>query len=326
MSFDCKHCRAARGQRLSIPVATFEALLTEAPAGLRFLKPERALAALQHEVDLSEAVLTTTNGDALASARAPTLTWSDIDLDTHPATQTLTVSCASWQNSIVAFTPGYAPLRDLDVLHVYNRTGSLQHRIIFGAAGSAAPLANLPHSPPPVPSAPNSRSPGCVDRSLQPTINARAHWHCLDAKGHLEAVRCDGGRMRRKTLPRMGKDRARAIDGAALPHWLAHLYRQGVVYTRIVAGEHWMQADASDITGLSVDRGHLLMHSRLGVATLALSKIDSCWHTRFRSPTGPLSFVEVYSSDGQCLAVLAPYRNYLLEPWNALTASIPNAP
>ncbi|MEM6709162.1 MAG: hypothetical protein AAF648_10295 [Pseudomonadota bacterium] len=324
MDFDCLHCRFARREPITAPGATLGDLLKEAPPGLRTLAPGPVYDWLC-QVKLHDCVITTTNGHALSSARGNTARWTRIHLDAHPATQRLTLSPAGPSGGHAVFTPRYEALRGLDALHFYGSDDRLSHRIIFGSHGTGALLGRLRETPVAIAEqAPPADASTRVDQTLGHVLEARRTWDHMGPAGHLEHVQLNQGTDRLSALPHMGYDRARRIEHTCLPHWLNQLLTHGMVYTRVVIGDGWSQADGSEVSKLSTDAGHLLVHSTLGIVSLDFGNLGSCWETHFNHRGSRFSFLELYSGCGQCMAVLAPYRDYLQDHWGSLTGGLPD--
>ena len=97
-----------------------------------------------------------------------------------------------------------------------------------------------------------------------------------------------------------------------------------MVYVRGLPNKGLLHTDASDVLKLEADDDYIFIHSNLGTAVLNQSNIGSCWETTFDDKGDTVSFVEIYSKCGQCIAVLMPYRNYLLRQWREIIASLPS--
>ncbi len=326
MSSDCRHCpncRCARaGKGLAALAPAYKDILHESPQGLRHITAAATLDALQR-IDLGSSVLITSNHCALSSMRSANTQWRDIELNEHPALPELALSACAVQSSLVTYIPQFERAGRLDTVQVYDRKGMRRHQVVFGKGLDISPVTALEALPPQTLELPSDhKNTGNVDYAMANVINARANWDTQTPHWHINHFAQDDGQTRCTVLPHMGERRAKSVPVDSMLLWLADIHNEGLIYSRIVPGDLWIQADASDVLGLGVQHANLSIHSSQGVMVLNLTSIGQCWVTRFKVDGKPLSFVEIYTKSGECAALFAPYRHYLIKPWLDFTEDL----
>ncbi|MEM6999942.1 MAG: hypothetical protein AAF529_04090 [Pseudomonadota bacterium] len=312
-------------------------LLHDADSEVRLLDVDGALQTLL-DAGLHETSITTLNNQTLTTAAAHTVIWGQLRVNSHPAVQSLTISQANAKPKALVYTPEYPALKNHHALHFYDTAGRLQHRVLLENPKTIEKFRSLPtiqaHSLPDVDrrctdeprleTSPLDRV-GNVDHALQEVMQAREEWDEAGPEWHLAHIQQQGGKKRAKVLKHLGGKRARRVDPRVLLKWLHYTLAEGLTHSRLVLGKYWSQTDGSVLRGLGVHHNFLIMHSAVGATMIDLPSIDTCWETRFHSPAGRVSFIELYSHCGHCIAVFAPFMEYLRQPWTMITASLPDA-
>ncbi len=286
----------------------------------RFLCPERVLRAL-NGVPSDKVIFTTLNSHAMISGRGDTLQTDKFHLEGHPAAQAVTIERPSGDViGATIFETACPELRGLDALHFYSLSGELIHRVIFSPGNHSAVFASMDevHIHPPKDHIDSN------DKvfSLTEIKSLKTNWDQLGALGHLEHLKRYRGRSRQKTLPHMGRDRAIRMRAEGLFPWLNYLHKNGLVYSRIIPQSGWLQSDSSEVQSVSLSNGYVAIESAVGATLIDQSNISYCWETRFLDGGVSVSLVEMYSRCGECVMVLAPFRNFLLNHWLEVTSQL----
>ncbi|MEM9604341.1 MAG: hypothetical protein AAGA11_15850 [Pseudomonadota bacterium] len=316
------HCPCGRAQYDgALEIRCLADLHASRPAGLRYLDPASVAATLK-SLNHSRTLVTTVQGDSLSCARPHRIRWGTAALDSHPATECLALQLADTAPATVAYTPTSGLHDDLDVLHFFGHTGALQFRVALNDLALGLALDALPDSVPASPDGPLSAHDNNV-HSLTATLALKRRWHTGGAAWHLAQFQQATSADRLRALPLLGVERARPVSPLVIPSWLEHMREMGMAYWRLMVGDMSTQADGSVVTGLAVQSSHVLLQSRLGLSVLDLNNIGSCWETRFTDGDRDVTFIELYSAQGTCLAVMAPYREHGLHYWRSVTNSLP---
>ena len=316
----CKSCPNAAAFSFFHQSNSYTALMSNADPALRSLDIDEAMSTLV-QLPMDDKVLTTFNDHALTSGRGLTLKWDRYDIDGHPGAQSMHLELARNDIGSVALLPAAQEFRGLDVLLVFGLTGNLIHRVVFGAS-TALELDYVKQVEPPTlkEPAPHSHQDKPIDlRATRALIDG---WDCHGARWHLEQIQKDQGRARLRTLPLIASERAKRICVDALYPWLCAAHREGLPYARILPQGKWLQCDSSEISKVTIEGGFIAIVSTLGATLFDVTNITQCWRTEFLDRGTPVSLLELYSQCGECIAVLAPFRDYLLAPWLDQTASL----
>ncbi|MEM6987860.1 MAG: hypothetical protein AAF499_15140 [Pseudomonadota bacterium] len=317
---DTCHCLHQRHDDI-FKIRSLQELQTTDPDGLRYLNAHDVYATLK-KLDLSRALVTTVNGDSMCCARPPRICWDTALLGSHPATRCLALQLENAQATSVVYTPPRAPSGNLDMLHFFGASGDLQFRIALNDMSLAFALDALADTAPPRRHIRPVKTDHTV-HSLTATIAIKKSWHTGGANWHLAQFQHASGSDRLRALPLLGRDHARRVSPLVVPVWLQHLADMGLAFWRLIVGEISNQAEGSGLTDVVLQGDQLLIQSQLGLSILDLKSVGSCWETRFRDGGCNMTFIELYSRQGSCLAVLAPYRDHRLGYWLNLTTSLP---
>ena len=284
--------------------------------------PEKAITAVKKS-QFKKAVVTTVNRHALLSGRGDKLKWEAPDLSMHPGEQLMTLKIEPGDIAAAVVSSDYLE-EDIEYsLNCFSYDGYLKHRIAFtNDVPSKLAFENI---------AVSNQQPIFFDTfgteniiSLSVVRDLRKNWDRNGISWHLQSLLVDQGRSRRQMLPTMDTNKARRLVPEIVGPLLLHLYQVGMIYVRGLPHKGLLHTDASDVLQLEADDDYIFIYSNLGAAVFNQSNIGSCWETKFDDKGNTVSFVEIYSHCGRCIAVLMPYRNYLLRQWLEITASLPS--
>lgn len=315
----CPYRNCITAQALTVTAWRYSDLLAQNQPSLLHLDTAQVLDTVV-ACNLDEAILSTYNGHAMISGYGRDVDVQYCGSEWCNNTNRATLRVGSLTGAASVYTAAKNYKEQADSLQVFDRYGALQHRIVFDSVLSSLAFETLP--PAEYPSFQLCEHSKVV--SLTKIREAREKWDNVGQGWHLDAVTVDGGVSRLRALPHVGREKARRINVEVLAYWFWHLQEQGFLYSRLVPGECWMQCDASQVltvrseeTQLIVDSGHCMM-------VLDVDQIGQCWETRFRENGQVISYLEIYSHCGRCMAILAPYKRYALELWTELTATLPD--
>jgi putative heme degradation protein len=157
--------------------------------------------------------------------------------------------------------------------------------------------------------------------SLNAVRSARLYWDCRDTGHHLNDILHDGGRIRRSTLPHVGKYKAWPVLTAVLPSFITYLRENEIGHVQLVPGAGFIQSSMAWAGKVELLDQILLVRNEQRSFAIDLSNIESMWATRI----GPVSQLEIYSHAGDAIAILAADPNGNYGQWNTLLGSLPPA-
>lgn len=316
----CPYRNCITAQALAVTAWRYSDLLAQNQPSLLHLDTRQVLDTVIG-CDLDEAILSTFNGHALISGygRSVDVQYCGSEWSHNYNGTTLRVGSISESASVFTAASNYK--EQPDSLQVFDKYGGLQHRIVFDSVLSSLAFETLP--PIDDPSFQLFNQDNVV--SITKIHDARDRWDISGQGWHLDAVTVDGGVSRLRALPHLGREKARRINLDVLPYWFWHLQEQGFLYCRLVPGESWMQCDASQVLSVRSEDAQLIIDSGHCMMVLDIDEMAQCWETRFRENGQLISYLEIYSHCGRCMAILAPYKRYALELWTELTASLPDS-
>ena len=316
------HCFCFSCSELKRTKSTYNEFIRSSTGEAYNVDPEQAITVLKKS-QFKKTVVTTVNRYALLSGRGVTLKWKAPDLSMHPGEQLMTLKI---EPGGIAAAVVSSDCLDEDIeysLNCFSHDGFLKHRIaVTNDVPSKLAFEKIVVS---------NQQPIFFDDcgteniiSLAVARDLQKNWDTNGICWHLQSLLVDQGRSRRKVLTMLDTDKARRLVPEIVGPLLLNLYQMGMIYVRGLPHKGLLHTDASDVLKLEADDDYIFIHSNLGAAVFNQSNIGSCWETTFDDNGNTVSFVEIYSNCGQCIAVLMPYRNYLLRQWREIIASLPS--
>ncbi|MEM8541460.1 MAG: ChuX/HutX family heme-like substrate-binding protein [Pseudomonadota bacterium] len=161
---------------------------------------------------------------------------------------------------------------------------------------------------------------------LAPFLNTHNKWASMSLEDHLDDIIKDGGQQRSKSMQHIGIEYARPINPKVVPHFLVHLARIKLPFTRIVIQRSIAQLHSGAIDDLNAFDQMMFVHAGKSLLVLDIPTIHSCWAVSYKRYKTKIESLEFYAEDGACVGVIfsdCEGQPCQTKHWNDLVYSLP---